>query len=311
MPPEARLDWREMLIVSAALRTDLLPAFSKRTDLTEVARNLHLDERAVGVVAKALAKYGYLALFGESAVLTARGKAVLRPDGDLDPGADILLGERAIRNHLRLEEILRGASPEDDVSGGDPVLRRRFMGAMRHIASVRAPATAEALAPGANGARLLDVGGAPGTYGSAFAAAGWDVTIFDQPEMLDAVVEDLQERRLNTIGGDVRESFPTGPWDAVYLGNVLHLFDRDTAFDIVVRAASTLAPQGRLAIQEMMLGHAPQAESFGVMMLVSTESGSVYDEQTYRDWMIGAGVEPESLTSLDDDEHQLLIGRRT
>lgn len=311
MPPEARLDWRETLIVSAALRTDLLTAFAKRSNLAGAAQRRGLDPRAVEVVARALAAYGYLALFGDSAVLTTRGQALLAPNGELDPAADILLGERAIRNHLRLEEILRGGTPRDDVSGGDSEARSGFMRAMRHIGATRAPKTAEALAPETDGARLLDVGGAPGTYGSAFAAAGWDVTVFDQPEMLDVVAENLQERRLATIGGDVTQDFPAGPWDAVYLGNVLHLFDLETAFGIVARAASALVPEGRLAIQEMMPGHAPQAESFGVMMLVSTEAGSVYDEQTYRDWMIGAGVEPESLTSLDDDEHQLLIGRNS
>lgn len=310
MPPEGHLDWRETLILAAALRTGLLAGFVKRATPREVAARAGLDERAVETVVQALARWEYLARFGDSAVVTAKGKALLDTGGDIDPAGDVLLAERSIRNYLRLEDVLRGTAPVDDVSAGDARVREDFMRAMRHVASTRAPRTAELLAPEAPGARLLDVGGAPGTYGSVFAAAGWDVTVFDQPEMLTTVAEDLRGRGLRSIGGDVRQELPDGPWDAIYLGNVLHLFHPEIGRDIVQRAGAALTPGGRLAIQEMMIGHAPQAESFAVMMLVSTGSGTVHDERTYRDWMVDAGIAPESLTSLDDDEHQLLIGRR-
>jgi SAM-dependent methyltransferase len=184
------------------------------------------------------------------------------------------------------------------------------MAAMRHIASGRAPLVAGYVPPPRRGARLLDVGGAPGTYATAFAAAGWEVTVFDLPATLEAVARDLEARGVDRVGGDMTVGLPDGPWDAVYLGNVLHLFDRETARAIVARAAGVLGPGGRLAIQEMMLGRAPQAAAFAVMMLVSTAAGDTYAEEDYRRWMREAGVAPQSIVDLDGREHQLLIGRR-
>jgi hypothetical protein len=94
------------------------------------------------------------------------------------------------------------------------------------------------------------------------------------------------------------------------VATVPNVFDREPARAIVARAAGVLGPGGRLAIQEMMLGRAPQAAAFAVMMLVSTAAGDTYAEEDYRRWMREAGVAPQSIVDLDGREHQLLIGRR-
>ena len=90
-----------------------------------------------------------------------------------------------MRSHLGLEETLRTGMPVDDVSAGDRVTIERFMRAMRQIAAPRVPDSVAALGAPAPGARLLDVGGAPGTYARAFTAAGWDVTVLDRPGALE------------------------------------------------------------------------------------------------------------------------------
>lgn len=310
MPPEARQDWREILLSAAALRSGLLAAVSGGGDAQAIADRAGLDRRACTIVLRALVDIGLVAPDARGIRLTARGAELVEPTKAGDPGAEVLLGERSIRNFLQLEDRLRGAPPMDDVSTGDAESRRRFMGAMREVAAPRAPEVAREFAPPHEGARLLDVGGAPGTYGSAFSAAGWAVTVFDLPETLDVVRDDLEARGLSSVGGDMTRELPAGPWDAVYLGNVLHLFDAETAAAVVARAAAAVAPGGLVAIQEMMLGRAPQAATFAVMMLVSTPGGDTYGEQTYRAWADAAGLLPERLINFDDREHQLLIARR-
>ena len=310
MPPEAGQDWREILVAAAALRTGVLEAFGEGSSPTQVASRTGLDARGVRIVGRALQEQAYLESRGDRLALTAKGREALHLEEGAGLGADLLLGERAIRNHLALDEVLAGGPSRDDVSSGGPEQRRRFMAAMRHISTPRAPVAAKELGSPPPGGRLLDIGGAPGTYGSAFAASGWKVTVFDLPDTLAAVAGDLAARGLSTIGGDATEALPEGPWDAIYLGNVLHLFDASTASAMVGRAAHALADGGVMAIQEMMLGRAPQAANFAVMMLVSTPTGDVYSEQTYRGWMRQSGVEPLRVVDLDEREHQLLLGRR-
>ena len=308
MPPEGQQSWREILTVSAALRTGLLEALRTPARADEAAERASLDPRAVGVVARSLCELGYLESDGDTLRLAPLAAGVL-DDAHGEAGAELLLGERAIRDHLALDAVLRGEPRADDISQGSLPERRRFMAAMRHISAPRAPQTAAALAPSRPGARLLDVGGAPGTYGSAFDEAGWEVTVFDLAETLEVVADDLAARGLRRIAGDLTRELPRGPWDAIYLGNVLHLFGAAEARAIVARAAERLAEGGALAIQEMMLGRAPQAVGFGVLMLVATEDGDVHSAQDYRDWVGAAGLRPEPVIDLDGGEHQLLIAR--
>lgn len=215
-----------------------------------------------------------------------------------------------MRSHLGLVETLRSGLPQDDVSGGDRATRERFMRAMRRVAAPRAATTARALGAPPAGARLLDVGGAPGTYARAFAATGWRVTVLDLPATLEIGEPWLSEAGITAVAGDATEALPAGPWDAVYLGNVLHLFSPEVAAALVRRAGAALAPGGLLAVQEVLGDRSRQGPAFGVMMLVSTRGGDAYPEGDLRAWMASAGCPVEEVVSLEEAQHHLLMGRR-
>jgi SAM-dependent methyltransferase len=215
-----------------------------------------------------------------------------------------------VRSHLRLAEVLVTGEPADDVSGGDRATRERFMRAMRAIAGPRADESAVAIGPPRGHGRLLDVGGAPGTYARRFAAAGWEVTVLDLPGTLAVGAPALEAAGVATVAGDATEALPAGPWDAVYLGNVLHLFDPPTAAAVIARAAAALVPHGLLAVQEVLGDRSPQGPAFGVMMLLSTPGGDAHGEGDYRRWMGAAGCPPERVVAIADGWHHLLLGRR-
>ena len=180
--PDQSVDWREVLIARAALETGLLGALERARPVDEAADAAGLDRRAARIVSAALVGTGYLeeAGGGLRATGTRPRPAPAAGDGG-DPAGELHLEARAMRSHLGLEETLRTGMPVDDVSAGDRVTIERFMRAMRQVAAPRAPDSVAALGAPAPGARLLDVGGAPGTYARAFAAAGWDVTVLDRP----------------------------------------------------------------------------------------------------------------------------------
>lgn len=304
-------DWHEITVVAAALRTGVVEAFSDPSSATDAAARCGLDTRATGVVARALGGFGYLDHAGEVFSLTDRGRELLAPAPDgRDPAAEILLAERAIAAHLRLSEALRDGHPVDDVSHAPPDEHARFMRAMRNTASRRVPATLAAVGPPPAGGRLLDAGGAPGTYARAFARAGWRVTVLDIPDALALTRAGLEADGIDVVSGDMTADLPPGPWDAVYLGNVTHLFDAPTVRDLLARAGRALAHGGLLAVQDMVRGMSGQAARFAVLMLLGTEGGDTYDEAGYRAWMAEAGCPVERIVDVEEGWHQLILGRR-
>lgn len=310
--PDQTGDWREVLIARAALETGLLAALEEPRPVDEAADAAGLDRRAARIVSVALVATGHLEEAGAGGLrATERGRALLRPPaGGGDPAGALHLEERAMRSHLGLADTLRSGLPPDDVSGGDRLTRERFMRAMRQVAAPRAAHTVAALGRPAPGARLLDVGGAPGTYARAFAAAGWDVTVLDLPGTLELGEPDLRAAGIATVPGDATRALPDGPWDAVYLGNLVHLLDPPAAAALVARAGAALAAGGTLAVQEVLGDLSPQGPAFGVMMLVSTPGGDAYPEAAYRDWMAAAGCPVERVVALEEGWHHLLLGRR-
>ena len=312
-PDDHAADWRRTLLVSAALESGLLAGFAEPRTADEAARAAELDPRAAGIVARALVDAGCLepADGGAGALRLAGWGAVLvqSTEGEDLIGA-LALEARAMRSHLALADTLRTGRPQDDVSGGDRVTRERFMRAMRQVAAPRAAATVEALGTPGAGGRLLDIGGAPGTYALAFAAAGWDVTVLDLPGTLELGAPALRAGGVTAVAGDATEALPDGPWDVVYIGNVLHLLGPEQAAGLVARAARALAPAGRLAIQEVLGDLSPQGPSFGVMMLVSTAGGDAYPRAAYEEWMAAAGCPLERVVSLEEGWHHLLLGGR-
>ncbi len=309
--PDQIADWREVLIARAALETGLLGALEEARPVDDAADAAGLDRRAARIVSAALVGTGYLEEAGDGLRATERGRALLGPSGEgRDPAGELHLEARAMRSHLALEETLRTGRPVDDVSGGDRATIERFMRAMRQIAAPRVAPSVAALGAPPPGARLLDVGGAPGTYARAFAAEGWDVTVLDQPRTLEVEGPGLRAAGIATVAGDATRALPGAAWDAVYLGNVVHLFDPATARALVARAGAALVPGGTLAVQEVLGDVSPQGPAFGVMMLVSTPGGDAYPEADYRDWMRAAGCPVERVVELQEGWHHLLLGRR-
>jgi SAM-dependent methyltransferase len=310
--PSLPADWREALIALAAAETGLLDAFTVPRPPDDAARLAGVDARAAGIVARALADLGYLEPDGGGAyALTSSGAALLAPAPDgSDPQSGLQLEARSMRSHLALADVLRSGRPADDVSAGDPAEVERFMGAMRHVAAPRVAAVAGAVGRPAGGARLLDVGGAPGSYARAFAREGWAVTVLDLPAALAVAGPALEAAGIATVAGDASAALPEGPWDAVYIGNVAHLLGPDQAAALIARAGAALRTGGVLAVQEVLGDRRPQGPTFGVMMLVSTPAGDAYPEARYREWMAAAGCPVERLVTLEEGWHHLLLGRR-
>jgi hypothetical protein len=296
-----------------------MPALARHGSPEGAAAALGLDPRATSVTAAALAELGYLAAADGAGAsengryrLTERGRALLgpQPDGS-DPAGEALLSARMIAHHLRLADVLEsGAAVDSFEAGGGAGEQGRFVRAMRHVARPRAPEVAAALPPPRPGARLLDAGGAPGTYALALAGAGWAVTVLDLPEPLRLTGAELEAAGVAAVAGDMTEALPPGPWDGIYMGNVTHLFGPEAVAALLARAGAALAPRGALAVQDFVRGHSRRAARFAVSMLLATDAGGTYGLEEYRRWLEGAGCPLERTVAIAGGEHLLMIGRR-
>lgn len=304
-------DWSAILTVAAAHETGLLAELEAGGTVEALGRRTGTDARAARIVLERLIDLGLADRDGSGRLTSSRlGRRLARPaPHDGDPLAGVLLAARDIAAQIHLPAILRGDPPPHDMSAGDPASRHRFLRAMRDVAAPRAAVTVAALPPRGAG-RLLDVGGAPGSYALPFRRAGWGVTVVDLEETLRLTRGELEAAGITCVAADIAAGLPEGPWDCVYLGNVVHLFGPDAAAALVRRAGAAVAPGGRLAVQEVIRGLAAPAAAFGVTMLAGTAEGDAYDLDTLGAWMTAAGCPPRALVAVEPGRHHLVIGDR-
>jgi SAM-dependent methyltransferase len=161
-------------------------------------------------------------------------------------------------------------------------LQENFIRGMEENARERAEAVAERF-PLRPGERLLDLGGGPGTYASAWARRypGVEVTVFDIPETLRVARKILSGKGpaglLRLSAGDFLRDPIGGPYDFVWISQILHAFSRADCLAILKKAHAALAPGGRVAVQEFVLDESkispPGPAVFSVHMVAVTEGG--------------------------------------
>ncbi len=267
-----------------------------------LARELELDRRGLELLLVALQALGVVQEQDGRWSLSPGASALFTPGGSRDQSHVLLHLGDMVADWARLAECVRRGRPverpqakEDEPSPP----RTHFYRAMRDIARQQAPGLARRLGL-RGGQHLLDLGGGPGVYALTFVqeTPGLAATVFDLPQ---AEEHFRQERERYPGGeavvfraGDYRRHELGGPYQVVWISQVLHGAGPRECAQLVAKAARALAPGGVLWIQEFVLDPQGRPERFaalfGLNMLVNTEAGRSYRREELAGFMRGAGL---------------------
>ena len=147
--------------------------------------------------------------------------------------------------------------------------------------------------------RFLDIGGASGTYTSAFLKAlpQAEGTIFDLPVAIREARKRFAgtplESRVSLAEGDFyRDELPVG-FDFAWISAIIHMHGCTESQALYGKAYKALNPGGRIAIRDYVMSpdrtSPPQGTLFGINMLVNTQNGMVYTFDEIRTDLEAAG----------------------
>lgn len=289
---------QELLILGAAVKTGMIEALRKSTTCKELAEELTLNPRAVWMVVEALADLGYVDRQEEKVTLSEGARKMIYDQTAPNyVGFSFMHRYNMIQSWAQLPDVLTSGHPA--LKHNDPNNTFYFMEAMRHGAEKSAPTIANLLlSHPARGKRVLDIGGGPLIYGTAFTALGGKVTVLDLPPVVDLMQEKAKKAGITMIPGDFNVGLPPGPFDQAFLGNICHIFGEAENQELFKKVGQVLVPGGRIAIVDMVRGTNPFASVFGVNMLVNTRNGGTWTLDQYTGWLAEAGFHNVKLTEV-------------
>ncbi|MDD3845857.1 MAG: methyltransferase [Syntrophorhabdaceae bacterium] len=168
--------------------------------------------------------------------------------------------------------------------------------------------------------RLLDVGGASGTYTAAFLRKNLHLrsTIFD----LEAVIPMARAKiaseglsgRVDLFPGDFYKDDLPGGHDLVLLSAIIHQNDLRQNIDLYHKAFNALVPGGAILVRDHIMDETRTAPSagtlFAINMLVNTRGGGTYTFNEVKEGLTEAGFEGITLLRAGDRMDCLVEGRK-
>lgn len=290
-----------------------------RMNAGDLARECGVDERGAAALLNALTGMGYLckSIGGASTDPDQGGPGVYAvPEAYRDaldsrhPLSYVPMLRHmanAQRGWAELARAVRDGKPRARRPSilGEEEDDRSFIMGMNSLAvraagpMIRSLHEAGALHFGEGQARILDVGGASGTYTQAFLELLPMATavIFDRPVGIEAARQRFAgtplEGRVGFQAGDFyNDALPSG-FDLAWISAIIHQHGREQSRVLYRKALQALKSGGRVAVRDFIMsadGTSPAAGAlFGLNMLVHCADGRVYTFEEVREDLEAAG----------------------
>ncbi len=309
-------------VITAAADLDVFTALDGRamTALMLAAR-IDADPRATAILLDALVALELLEKEKDAYTLS---RAVADLLSEKSP-VNVLPGGRHLANCLRrwaqLAQVVRDGKPPVRTPSirGSAADDESFIGAMNTFTIAAAPGVVAKLEP-LRFQRLLDIGGASGTWTIAFLLAAPEATavLFDLPDVIPLAEKRLTAAhlidRVTLVPGDYDFDELPGGADLAWLSAVTHQNSREQNLAIFAKVHAALAAGGALVIRDVVMDisrtHPPMGALFAVNMLVGTEAGNSYTLPEYRDDLTRAGFTDIELLHEDEGMNSLIRARK-
>lgn len=253
---------------------------------SELANALVLDAHATLKLLDALAALGFLEKQKDRYHVTDEG-AVFSSDHPETLLPWLLHMNRLWGSWSNLTEIVKMGSGR--LRRSDPKMdqasRRAFIGAM-HVVGRRLSLEIADAYDASGSTRLLDIGGASGTYTIAFLRKnlGMTAVIFDLPAVMPMAKDRLETEglldRVTLVEGDFyRDELPKG-CDLALLSAIIHQNSPEQNVDLYQKVFRAAEPRGAILIRDHVMSASrtrpPAGALFAVNMLVNTRGGDTY-----------------------------------
>lgn len=310
--------FQEACIITAAADLDLFTALGETpTTVAELAGKVQADPHALGMLLDALAALDLLTKQGDRYTVPADVVNLLTEGspGNLLPA--VRHQANCLRRWAQLARVVQSGGPAESVPSirGEAADCESFIGAMNNFTEAIAPQVVARLMP-LRFQRMLDIGGASGTWTIAFLLAGPDATavLFDLPEVVPLARERLTRAgladRVTLVAGDYNVDPMPGGVDFAWLSAITHQNSREQNRALYAKIHAALTPGGALVIRDIVMDESrtrpPAGALFAINMLVATEGGGTFTLDEYREDLESAGFPKIDLLHRDEGMNSLL-----
>lgn len=309
-------------ILAAAADLDVFTALADSPATAEiVAARIDADVRAAAVLLDALAALGLLAKRDDRFQVPADVAELLAENSPVNILPGIRHQANCLRRWAQLAKVVRTGRPAERTPSvrGEQGDCESFIGAMDNFSQTVAPLVVGRLMP-LRFERLLDIGGASGTWTIAFLLAVPDATavLFDLPEVVPLARERLTRAgladRVTLIAGDYNTDPMPGGADLAWLSAIAHQNSREQNRILYGKIHAALAPLGALVIRDVVMDASriepPAGALFAVNMLTATEGGGTFTFDEFREDLTSAGFSDIQWIHRDEGMNSLIRARK-
>ena len=293
----------EAKIFLVSVRLDIYSALAHGPQTpSQIACKIGADPAMLARLLDALVTLGVLTKAGEAYANTPIVAEFLVKGSPFYMGELMWLQDEEWAHWGQLEAAIRSGQPpvSDHLFVNRPEVAEKTLAVLHRMAKRTAPDLARKI--DLSGCRtLLDVGGGSGAFSLQFCERNpaLQVTLFDLPQTLRITQRNVEAAgmadRIRLVPGDFNRDALPGPFDAVFLSDVLHYQTFDENADLVRKLFQSVRPGGKIIMKDMFIDDDPARPGwnaiFSIHMLIYTEKGRCFRTGEARSWLQAAGFE--------------------
>lgn len=297
----------EVVLVWLARETGVLDALLSSADTpAQVSRETGVPERTARILTRSLAREGFFDRVDGGYEPTNRALGFLtrtdpRSVGSLPHRADLL------DRYLSVADAVADGNPELPSAPEHWTANRLGAVAATDAATVRALVTSAVRAtPDAE--RVIDVGGAPGTFAREFVDRGYEVTLCAESQAAERSRAFLASEPVQVVERSIPPEDPLPGADLAFVPDLTHRLGIRENRDLLAAVADALESGGTVVLVDRVRGRSSGETATALEALATTEAGDVYPADRYREWLTDAGFADPEVRDVPGTDRQAIVG---